>query len=116
MIDHRDPSSTPSVSLSSRDLELFNSYDRSFGGSGLGMLGPKEAASGRREDYSVHFLFDGNIALLATAAIASLSFSALAVCSLSGTSIGFGNYGRVPTGRSVSKGTYGNTITATINF
>ena len=32
------------------------------------------------------------IALLATAAIASLSFSALAVCSLSGTSISFGNY------------------------
>lgn len=32
------------------------------------------------------------IALLATAAVASLSFSALAVCSLSGTSISFGNY------------------------
>src|SRR5262245_20367523 len=32
------------------------------------------------------------IALLATAAIAGLSFSALAVCSLSNTSISFGNY------------------------
>lgn len=32
------------------------------------------------------------IALLAAAAVASLPFSALAVCSLSGTSISFGNY------------------------
>src|SRR5215472_15105355 len=32
------------------------------------------------------------IALLATAAVASLSFSALAVCSLSSTSISFGTY------------------------
>ena len=145
------------------------------------------------------------IALLATTAIVSLSFSALAVCSLSSTSISFGNYdvfntspldtngsivyrcgnadnnisislnqggassfnprrmlngsqalnynlyldaartiiwgdgtdgtqtyfiknppnnqdvtvpvyGRVPTGQSVSKGAYGNTITVTINF